>query len=165
MTSITTDRESEEKIEGDHGFSYSVKRYIDNADDSSRNFTIRSTIADDRGHGKSRKSNPSPKVTKRLYGYFIQQQGEEALVAFVENESLIHYYLPFYDLKKCGIKFENQPFEMDEKEVELDGLTYKRYEFRPLAHKKDKFSVSPESSNEIKNKLDYILSHAPDAQD
>lgn len=101
---------------------------------------------------------------RRLQGFFVQQEGEEAGVAFVEEGRLFHYFLPMRHLEKSGIMAENQPFEMDEVETtEEDGSLTVSYTFRPVAKASDAFLDTVELDPERKRKRALIqrrFSHA-----
>jgi len=167
MTTITKNPEMEERITNNTKFSFSVKKSTDTENrESYRDHIIKIGQLKDPIHGMRSKSELSPKVRRRIAGYFLHKEGKEALVAFEDDGELIQYYLPFSKLKKSGIMHEDQPFEMDELEVEVDGEIYKRYEFRPLALKKDRHTISSnEFSDDIKSKYEYILNNAPNVKD
>src|SRR5207302_8917646 len=67
------------------------------------------------------RKKPTEKVVRRLNGFVVEDKGEEYEVAFVEKgNQLVIYYLPARHLRKAGITAPNQPFQMDEVEIELD---------------------------------------------
>lgn len=63
-----------------------------------------------------------PKVKRRLQGFFIQAEGQDARVALVDKGALVHYYLPLSILHEAGVRAENQPFELDELEAKVAGV-------------------------------------------
>lgn len=93
------------------------------------------------------------RIVRRLQGIFVQQEGEDARVAFIEDSKLFHYFLPMRHLGKSGITAENQPFEMDEVETtEEDGSLTVGYTFRPVAKASDAFLDTVELDPERKRK-------------
>jgi hypothetical protein len=89
-----------------------------------------------------------------LRGFFIQDEGEHARVAFVDNnEKLVHYYLPMSVMKEGGVTMENQPFELDELEATLDGAKFTGHKVRPMAEPKDvrqdPLTLDPRSSDNL----------------
>lgn len=98
------------------------------------------------------------KILRRLDGFLVEDQGEEYKVAFVEEDNLIFYYLPASPLRKAGITAPNQPFQMDELEVELaSGRTMTGYSFVALAKPSDSFNDSIELNDERRRKLTAIF--------
>jgi len=99
------------------------------------------------------------KTVRRWDGFLIEDQGEEYKVAFVENGDLVFYYLPSSRLRKAGITAPNQPFQMDELELELpDGRNATAYSFVPLAKPSDSFPDPIEMNEERQRKLKAIFS-------
>ena len=100
-----------------------------------------------------RKREATEKVVRRLDGFLVEDRGEEYKVAFVENgDHLVFYYLPARQLRKAGIMAPNQPFQMDEVEIELDGgRLMTGYVFCPLANPSDSF-VDAIDLNEDRNR-------------
>jgi hypothetical protein len=98
------------------------------------------------------------RVLRRIRGFLIEEQGGEARVAFVENDQPIQYYLPSDRLRKSGIVAQNQPFEMDEVEIQADdGLIIIGYSFRPLAKPSDAFVDSIDLNDDLKRKRALIF--------
>lgn len=123
-----------------------------------------SGLSVDAEHREARfREQQKKRLTRRLKGFFIQDEGESSRVAFVDGESLVHYCLPSRRLKDAGIKYENQPFEMDEYEAELDGITMKGYKLRPSAEKKDAKPVALDFDEDRQKKLDRILAWKPNS--
>jgi hypothetical protein len=104
-------------------------------------------------------SQRSPaKILRRLDGFLVEDEGEEYKVAFVENGTPIFYYLPSSLLRKAGITAPNQPFQMDELEVELpNGRNATAYSFVPLAKPSESFLDSIDMNEERKRKLSAIF--------
>jgi hypothetical protein len=99
-----------------------------------------------------------PKTLRRLEGFLIEDQGEEYKVAFVEDGHLVFYYLPSSNLRKAGITAPNQPFQMDELELELpNGQNATGYTFVPLAKPSDSFPDPIEMTKERRGKLNAIF--------
>jgi len=99
-------------------------------------------------------------VVRRLQGFLVQREGEEARVAFVENGKRFHYFLPMRPLEKSGITAENQPFEMDEIEtMEEDGVLTISHTFRPAAKAGEWFSDTVGLDPERKLKRSAIQRH------
>jgi len=96
---------------------------------------------------------------RRLDGFLIEDQGEEYKVAFVENGGVVFYYLPSSLLRKAGITAApNQPFQMDELEVELpNGRNAIAYSVVPLAKPSDAFRDPIEMNEERRRKLTAIF--------
>jgi hypothetical protein len=104
------------------------------------------------------KRESKEKVLRRLDGFLIEDEGEEYKVAFVENENLVFYYLPASPLRKAGIGAPNQPFQMDEIEVQLpSGRNVTGYSFVALAKPSDSFKDSIELNEERRRKLAAVF--------
>jgi hypothetical protein len=101
----------------------------------------------------------TPKVKRRLQGFFIQEEGQEARVALVDNGVLVHYYLPLALLHEGNVRIENQPFELDELEIKVDGVVMSGHRVRASAPA-EAGVVSPLPLNvDYQQKLNRILSH------
>jgi hypothetical protein len=96
-------------------------------------------------------------VLRRFRGFVIEMGREEAKVGFVEGGSTHEYYLPASHLGKAGITAENQPFQMDEVEIETESGVIVGYEFRPLAKPSDAFRDSFRLDAERERKRDLIF--------
>jgi hypothetical protein len=111
-----------------------------------------------------RTSAPAARIVRRLHGFFVQEEGDEARVAFVENGSLVHYFLPLKVFREGGVTVENQPFEMDELEAVVEGVPMKGYKVRPSALPRDSrvetIALDPRSEENLR----FILARAPNAQ-
>jgi hypothetical protein len=87
----------------------------------------------------------------------MEMHGTEARVAFVENGQTIIYDLPAEQLRRSGIEIANQPFQMDEIEVETDGGLIVGYCFRPLAKASDAYIETLNFDEEHNRKRDLIF--------
>ena len=117
---------------------------------------------------KKRESSRAPqtRVLRRLKGFLVETQGLDSRVAFVSDGEAVQYYLPTTQLKKAGITSPNQPFEMDEFEMEADGGGYAiGYRFLALAKPSDVFPDVLELDAERQRKRDLIFKKFGKAQD
>jgi hypothetical protein len=106
------------------------------------------------GHSQLKhKSN----ILRRMSGFLTEMQGKNARVTFVENGETFQYDLPAERLSKCGIEMVNQPFEMDEIEMQTDDGLVVGYRFRPLAKASDAYHETLNFDEERKRKRDLIL--------
>jgi hypothetical protein len=106
------------------------------------------------------------RVRRRLKGFLIEIQGVDARVAFVENGQTIPYDLPAERLRDSGITAKNQPFQMDEVEVQTgDGGTIVGYRFLPLAKPSDAYIETLNLDDERKRKRDLIFKEFAKSQD
>jgi hypothetical protein len=103
--------------------------------------------------------NVDPVSTKRrLKGFLIEMEPEEARVCLIENGERFFYDLPSDQLRKAGITHQNQPFEMDEIEMKIeDGGFVVGYRFKPLARPEHAYIESLKVDDERKRKRDLIL--------
>ncbi len=115
------------------------------------------TIPDRRSSASSSSANTHKKTIRRMKGFLIEIRGTEAKVGFVEGESIYEYYLPAENLRKAGIKSENQPFEMDEIEIKSEGEYMTGYRYRPLSMPNDAFQDSFTLDSERVRKRDLIF--------
>jgi hypothetical protein len=97
------------------------------------------------------------RVLRRLSGFLTEINGKNARVTFVENGGTFQYDLPVERLSKCGIEMVNQPFEMDEVELQTDEGLVVGYRFRPLAKASDAYRETLNFDEERKRKRDLIL--------
>ncbi len=97
------------------------------------------------------------KVLRRLHGFLVELDGPDAKVAFVEDGATFEYYLPARQLLDAGIKFENQPFQMDEISMKTERGCLTGYEFQPLAKHSDAFRDSFKLDEERERKRDMIF--------
>ncbi len=98
-----------------------------------------------------------PRVLRRLQGFLLEIQGAEARVALVENGKAIQYDLPSDQLRRNGIETKNQPFQMDEVEIQMEVGTVVGYHFQPLAKASDAYIETLNFDEERKRKRDLIL--------
>ena len=97
------------------------------------------------------------RVLRRISGFLTEMQGKNARVTFVEKGETFQYDMPAERLSKCGIEIVNQPFEMDEIEMQTkDGLVV-GYRFRPLAKASDAYRETLNFDEKRKRKRDLIL--------
>jgi hypothetical protein len=113
-----------------------------------------------------KKHESTEKILRRLQGFLVEDEGEEYKVAFVENDALVFYYLPASPMRKAGVAAPNQPFQMDEVEVQLSsGRTVTGYTFVPLAKPSDAFMDSTDLNEERRRKLETIFRKFGKARD
>lgn len=106
------------------------------------------------------------RVKRRLKGFLVELLSNEARVAFVENGELIFYDLPAEQLRRAGIEVRNQPFQMDEVEVEdEDGNCIVGYRFLALAKPSDAYIETLRFDEERKRKRALVLKEFGQAQD
>jgi len=119
-----------------------------------------------RGAKAPKKHESSERILRRLQGFLVEDDGEEYKVAFVENDALVFYYLPASPMRNAGIAAPNQPFQMDEVEVNLpSGRTMTGYTFVPLARPSDAFTDSIDLNEERSRKLATIFKKFGKAKD
>ena len=88
----------------------------------------------------------------------MEMQTKEARVAFVDDDKTVLYDLPAEQLRKAGIEVINQPFQMDEIEMEADdGGWIIGYRFLSLAKPSDAYIEPLSFDAERKRKRDLIL--------
>ncbi|MGH8093983.1 MAG: hypothetical protein ACREIF_10995 [Chthoniobacterales bacterium] len=98
------------------------------------------------------------KVVRRIQGFVVEDEGEEYKVGLVDGDEATYYYMPASAFRKAGISAPNQPFQMDEIEVEISGgrkLT--GYAFTPLAGASDVFNDAIDLTDERSRKLNIIF--------
>ena|SRR5436190_15215123 len=97
-------------------------------------------------------------VRRRLKGFLVELQRNEARVAFLEGDQVIYYDLPAEQIRRAGIETRNQPFQMDEIDTDdEDGNLIIGYRFLPLAQKSDGFIEVLNFDDERKRKRELIL--------
>ncbi|MBI2925925.1 MAG: hypothetical protein HYY24_09500 [Verrucomicrobia bacterium] len=105
------------------------------------------------------------RTKRRLKGFLVEFQSDEARVAFVENGETVFYDLPADQIRRAGIKVRNQPFQMDEIETEDEhGCLIVGYRFLPLAQPSDAYIETLDFDDERKRKRDLILKEFAKAQ-
>jgi hypothetical protein len=124
----------------------------------------RETTVKTKGSLRVHPGQPVPTVKSRLSGFFIQEEGQDARVAFVEGDRLIHYYLPLELLREGGVRAENQPFELDELVTKLDGVDFTGYRVRASAATEAGHTAALPLDEERKRKLARILARPRNAQ-
>ena len=81
-----------------------------------------------------------------------------ATVMLVNNGQTFQYELPAHNLLDNGIKVVNQPFQMDEVELQVEGGgKFVGYQFRPLAKESDAYVEPLSFDADRKEKLALIL--------
>lgn len=96
-------------------------------------------------------------VLRRISGFLTEMQGKNARVTFVESGQTFQYDMPADQLRKSGIEIINQPFQMDEIEIQSDDGLIVGYRFRPLAKASDAYVETLNFDDERKRKRDLIL--------
>ena len=121
---------------------------------------LRSSVAG----ASERKKRLNPK--RRLKGFLVEMRAKEARVAFIENGERILYDLPADQLQKAGITMKNQPFQMDEIEMETDGGGwFVGYRFLPLAKPSDAYIEGLNLDEDRKRKRGLIFKEFAKTQD
>jgi len=105
----------------------------------------------------AKENKVKPRVLRRMIGYLMSFQGKTARVTFVENGQTFEYEMPAEQLTKSGIKLANQPFQMDEVEMQMDEGFLMGYQFKPLAKESDAYVDPLNLDAERKAKLERIL--------
>jgi hypothetical protein len=130
--------------------------------------TVRSLDATTAGDLKfgpvtKKRKNQEPKqhikVLRRLSGLLIELQGKTALVDLEADGNHYRYEIPSDNLIKCGVKIKNQPFQMDEVEIQMEDGVVTGYKFKALASADDVFSDLIELDAERKKKQELIFSY------
>ena len=102
-------------------------------------------------------NSSKPRVLRRINGFLKEMQGKNARVIMVDNGESYEYEMPAERLTKNGIKLANQPFQMDEVELQTDDGFFVGYHFRPLATEADLYSDPLDFDTERKRKLELII--------
>lgn len=106
------------------------------------------------------------RTKRRLKGFLIEIQSDEARVSFVENGRTFIYDLPADPLRRAGVTMRNQPFQMDEIEGEgEDGSVTIGYRFLALASRSDAYIETLSFDQERRQKRDLILKEFGKTQD
>jgi hypothetical protein len=158
-SSIESSITHSEKSAGDASYTWGIKYSRDSSKEGdSETLTSKTwTVKDLKSKAEWQKDEPKFKVLRRFRGFFVQDEGEVARVAIVKDNELIHYTFPSRELKKAQISIENQPFEMDEVETELDGVTLKGYQFRKSVDENSSYGEALQLDASQREKLDVIL--------
>ncbi len=105
------------------------------------------------------------RTKRRLKGFLVELQGNEARVAFVENGETVFYDLPADQIRRAGIELRNQPFQMDEIETKDEhGSLIVGYRFLALAKPSDAYIETLNFDDERKRKRAFILKEFGQAQ-
>lgn len=116
-----------------------------------------------RGSGWAKHQRVNPK--RRLRGFLVEMQTNEARVAFIEGGQTVLYDLPSEQLRKAGITLKNQPFQMDEFEGKSDeGGWFIGYCFLALAKECDAEIEILDFDEEYQRKRKIILSECSKAE-
>lgn len=106
------------------------------------------------------------RVKRRLKGFLVELQGNDARVAFVEDGETILYDLPADQIRRAGIEVRNQPFQMDEVETEDEqGNPIVGYRFLALAKPSDAYIETLNFDEERKRKRALVLKEFGHTQD
>jgi len=117
------------------------------------------------------RSHSTRRTKRRLRGFLIELQNPEsknsqARVAFVEDGEMILYDLPAEQLVRAEITEPNQPFQMDEVEIEEeDGAIVFGYRFKALAKPSEAYMETLQIDEERKQKRDLIFREFANSQD
>ena len=105
-----------------------------------------------------KKRQPTEKILRRFDGFLVEDEGEDYRVVFIEDGLPVEYYVPSSQLRKAGITASNQPFQMDEVEIEsASGRVVVGYSFTPMAKPSDAFNDAIELTDERRLKLNAIF--------
>lgn len=170
MSSSTTLESIQKGSETDLGYGVSIAGIVEKSEPSTSSFDSKFAKYKPIPYGlepiySERRKRKTPIVLRKFNGYFVQQESEEALVVLLSGGELYKYYLPYRELKNKGIYLENQPFEMIELKLDEAGVTFKGYDYKPLATEKDSFNVEINLDEDRKKKLKYIIKNAPKLED
>jgi hypothetical protein len=108
----------------------------------------------------SRKGNRNKReetVLRRMKGFLVELDGQEARVAFVQDGKTVLYDMPANHFRNAGIEHKNQPFQMDEIEMKTDLGMAVAYRFLPLAKASDAYIETLDFDEERRRKRDLIL--------
>lgn len=109
---------------------------------------------------------PPATTKRRLKGFLVELQGNEARVAFVENGETTFYDMPADQIRRAGIEVRNQPFQMDEVETQDEnGNLIVGYRFLALAKPSDAYIETLKFDDERRRKRALILKEFGKAQD
>ena len=84
-------------------------------------------------------------------------RSHDARVGFVEDGKTILYDIPAGQLQKCGISVKNQPFQMDEIEMDTDDGLVIGYRFQALAGTSDAYIETLNFDADRRRKRELIL--------
>lgn len=90
-------------------------------------------------------------VKKRLNGFLLRIEGEQSIVVIADGDNHYEYVIPSHTLKKAGIQYQNQPFQMDYLEMKTGSSVITAQEFKPLASiehmTREPVELTPEQEN------------------
>lgn len=103
---------------------------------------------------------PLLKLVRRMHGFFLGDEGNEAKVAFVDHGELVYYTMPAALFLRAGVRHSNQPFQMDEVVAEVDGVALRGYRVvasaRPDAAYLAKLELDPDLQEELNTVRDNL---------
>ena len=111
------------------------------------------------GHEPEKPNLNRPRTIRRLEGFLVSLDGDEAVVCFVQNNQPVEMVIPSRPLMQNGIVVQYQPFEFSEQEVHCNGYWQQVFLYKPLRDAKDKIMDSISLSEDARKKLDKLLKH------
>jgi|LakMenEpi03Aug12_release.lakeMendotaPanAssembly.Ray.scaffolds.fasta_scaffold498891_2 hypothetical protein len=136
MTQIHLTSISNHQSRGQHGEmvskSLSSVEFHDGFQSASE-FASEITIVSHNAIRSRAKSTTNRRTVRRLKGFLIEFNGEEARVGFLNDNQVVEYFLPARYLKESKITEPGQPFEMDEYEEKRATGFSTGTEFKPIA--------------------------------
>ncbi len=107
----------------------------------------------------SRHTVKKRKVLRRLRGFIYEMDSNNVTVIFIDKDKEYRYSFAKRILIQNGISEKNQPFEMDEVEIEDENGLAIMTEFRPMADAKSS-NVTPFNMSASEQKsLNTVLKH------
>ena len=104
------------------------------------------------------RSRQNQRTKRRLQGFLIEFQDDNARVGLIVDGEVVNYDLPANRIRQAGVKVRNQPFQMDEIEMEEeDGSIIVGYRITALANPGDAYIETLNFDDERKRKRDLIL--------
>jgi hypothetical protein len=104
------------------------------------------------------KKNEAVNTKNRFKGFLVEMDAEQARVCLVKNGQKYFYDFPAHHLRKAGVTLQNQPFEMDEFEMQTpDGGFAAGHKFKPLAEKQHAYTEVLKIDEDRKRKKELIL--------
>ena len=98
------------------------------------------------------------RVIRRFKGFLKRIDGFDAYVSLIEDDQAIDYVMPAKRFRDNDITFPNQPFQMDEVEVNTEeGVGIVGYSFLALASGKDAYLESVNFDEARKKKRALIF--------
>ena len=106
---------------------------------------------------KAEKEQSQVRTIRRLQGFLVELDRADARVAFVQDGETIYYDMPAERFRRAGIEVRNQPFEMDEVEIEDENGLIIGYRLKALAKPSDAYIQTLDFDEERRRKRDLIL--------